>query len=200
MSDTVAIAGITAGAGLGGAGIAAIAAGYRQKFALTHDREMRDLSEIRKRLDGVMDQGEKALADMYKADAALSEESLDRVEDHLQTAEEKLTKVQPRIRRIRLLYGDDNDADDSLVVALLTYLERLEAVHDLLESAYEQSGARDEEKFHQVASAAGASQRHVITVASRLVGARLRHDSSGGRLKRLTRQGTKHRFRGHQRV
>ncbi|MFY9579091.1 MAG: hypothetical protein WAQ33_07180 [Gaiellaceae bacterium] len=172
MSDTVAIAGITAAAGLGGAVIAAIAAEYRQKNALAHDREMRDLSEIRNRLDDVMDQGEKALAAMDKANDALNEELLAPCEEHLQTARENLIKVQARIRRIRLLYGDDYDDDGDLVIPLQTYLENLEAVHDLLQSECEQSGERDEEEFNRVVGAAGVSQRQVIVVASRLVGAR----------------------------
>jgi len=172
MPDTVAIAGITAAAGFGGAVIAAIAADYRQKNALAHEREMRDLSEIRNRLDDVMDQGEKALADMDKANDALNEELLDRCEEHLEAAREKLIKVQARIRRIRLLYGDDYDEDEDLVIPLQTYLKNLEAVHGFLKYEHEQSGERDEEEFDRIVGAAGGSQRQVIVVASRSVGAR----------------------------
>jgi len=171
MSDTVAIAAITATAGLGGAAIAAIAGRYRQKNELAHDREMRDLSEVRNRLDDVMDQGEQSLADMFDADTAFNEKHPDRCAEHLQSAEQKLMQLQALIRRIRLLYGDDEE----LIELLQAYLEKLERMHDLLESANEQSGEQDKDEVEQVASEAGEACLRVIEAASRSIGVRLRH-------------------------
>jgi chromosome segregation ATPase len=172
LSDTVAIAGITAAAGLGGAVVAAIAAGHRQKHELAHDRKMRDLGEIRNRLDDVMDEGEKALTDLDKANDALNAQDLDRCEAKLGQAKGRLNKVHARVRRIRLLYGDDHEGDEDLVLPLQTYLDEMEAVHAMVDTALEHSCECDEEELKRVVGQAAESQVRVIAAASRLVGAR----------------------------
>jgi hypothetical protein len=115
-----------------------------------------------------MDQGEQSLVDMFDADTALIAKDSDRCEEHLQSAEQKLTKLQALVRRIRLLYGDDED----LIFLLHAYLEKLEQMHDLLESA--QSGKRDEDEVGRVGAEAGQACRRVIEAASSSVGVRFR--------------------------
>jgi hypothetical protein len=130
MSDTVAIAAITAIAGLGSAVIGAYMSHKRTKATFAYERDLRDVEQARQRLDDVLDTGEKLLRVLMDLQPELVVGMFEQADSQLDKAGALNTELAREIRRLMLILT----RRDSLVKAVMDYKDSLGPVNRYAEA------------------------------------------------------------------
>jgi hypothetical protein len=117
MSDTVAVAAITALAGFGSAGIAAYMAHVRTRDTFAHERNLRDVEQARERLSDLLDTGDELLQVFLNLQPELIVGMSNQANTQLDKAGTLVAKLAHEIRRLMLVLT----RRDQLVKAAMDY-------------------------------------------------------------------------------
>lgn len=182
QDNTVAIVAIavSGGVGLAAAVIAPIAAHFRQKAALreeadrldrqlAHDRLVRDLEELRQRLDEVVEIGEAALSAVCEARLQFNAEDYGACDRQLQQAQECLGQYGFKERRVMLRTG----CDHNLIPALGHFRERIQSLYALVKDSTSQRNEVPGDQWNAGMAEVGAAQITVIEAAKQSVGSEI---------------------------
>ena len=182
QDNTVAIVAIavSGGVGLVAAVLAPLAAHFRQKTALqeesdrldrqlAHDRRLRDLAELRERVDEVVAMGEAALSAVCTARLHFNDGDHDGCARELRQASECLGQYGFKERRVMLRTG----RDDHLIGALTHFRWRVQALYSLVKSHAEQSQVIPLDLWNADMAEVAAAQAGVIEAGMASIGSQI---------------------------
>jgi hypothetical protein len=182
QDNTVAIVAIavSGGVGLVAAVLAPLAAHFRQRAALqeesdrldrqlAHDRLLRDLAELRERVDEVVAMGEAALSAVCTARLHFNAGHYGDCDQELRQAYECLGQYGFKERRVMLRTGRDHP----LVGALARFRERVQALYSLVETQTSQRQAVPLDQWTAGMAEVGASQAGVIEAGMASIGSQI---------------------------
>jgi hypothetical protein len=140
-----------------------------QKSQLDHDRLLRDLAEVRNRIDDVIDMGEAALSAICEARLAFNSGNQTATDDQLWQARQCLGQYGYKERRVRLRIGQEH----AVITALTNYRDRLQALYSLTHGSLTQNSAVPLSAWNSGMAEVAAAQVGVIEAGERTVGARI---------------------------
>jgi hypothetical protein len=141
----------------------------RQTERLAHERELRDLEEIRVRIDEVIEAGESALSATCKARLSFKASQNGNGEAEIVRAKELLGEVGSKERRLRLRVGIGHRVVDALV----EYRLKIQALLDLVRETHKQGRLPSVDEWNKGIAEVAAAQVQVIGIGKEAVGARL---------------------------
>jgi hypothetical protein len=182
QDNTVAIVAIavSGGVALAAAFIAAISAHFRQKATLrqeseglnrqlAHDRLLRDLAELRERVDEVVAMGEAALSAICSARIHFNERRPGDCDQQLRQAYECLGQYGFKERRVMLRTGNEH----ALIAALEHFRQRVHALYALVQTQTNQRQAVPPDQWHTGMAQVAAAQAGVIEAGRTSIGSQL---------------------------
>lgn len=182
QDNTVAIVAITVSGGVAliAAVLAPLTAHFRQKTALreeserldrqlAHDRLIRDLAELRERVDEVVAMGEAALSAVCTARLHFNDGDHDGCGEELRQASECLGQYGFKERRVMLRTGRNHP----LVAALAIFRQRVQALSDLVKSYAEQEKVVPPDQWNAGMAEVAAAQAEVIASGIESIGSRV---------------------------
>jgi hypothetical protein len=167
------------------AAIAAVTAHYRQRAALNaeakrldkqlaHDRLLRDIEDIRARLDDTIDMAEAALSAVHEAHVKLDAGDRQACDDQLKQAGECLGQYDYKERRVRLRIGQAHP----LIGRLSEYRLAVRGLYELTVAAAGQGNAVPADAWDAGMAGIDDAQTAVIEAAQESIGARLSPEGS----------------------
>jgi hypothetical protein len=187
QDSTVAIVAIavTGGVGLAAAVIAALSAHCRQRAALraegerldrqlAHDRLLRDLEELRERIDEVVAMGEAALSAACTARSHFDAGNYGDCERELQQAYECLGQFGFKERRVMLRTGNEHP----VIAALTNFRKQVQAFYDLVQDSTSKRNAIPYDLWNSGMAEIAAAQAGVIEAGMASVGSQIEPSSS----------------------
>jgi hypothetical protein len=182
QDNTVAIVAIavSGGVALVAAVLAPLTAHYRQRTALreeserldrqlAHDRLLRDLAELRERVDEVVAMGEAALSAVCTARLHFNDGDHESYGEELRQASECLGQYGFKERRVMLRTGRDHP----LVDALAIFRQRVQALSDLVKSHADQGGNVPPDQWNAGMAEVAAAQAKVIEAGMASIGSQI---------------------------
>lgn len=175
----VAIA-VSGGVALVAAVIAPVAAHYRQKKALqeeserlnrqlAHDRLLRDLEELRERVDEVVSMGEAALSAVCSARDHFNNGRFGDCDRELRQAHECLGQYGFKERRVMLRTGNDH----LLVAALAVYRQQVQSLYGLVLAQTGQRQPVPSDQWYAGMAEVSAAQAGVVQAGMESIGSQI---------------------------
>jgi hypothetical protein len=182
QDNTVAIVAIAVSGGVAliAAALAPLMAHFRQRTALreeserlgrqlAHDRLLRDLEELRERVDEVVAMGEAALSAVCSARLHFNDSDLDDCGKELRQASECLGQYGFKERRVMLRTGQDHP----LVDALTRFRQRVQALSNLVKSHVDQGRVVPPDQWTAAMTEVAAAQTGVVEAGMKSIGSRI---------------------------
>jgi hypothetical protein len=140
-----------------------------QRAQLAHDRLLRDLEEVRGRVDEVIDLGEAALSAICEARLTFNDGNQTATDEQLWQARQCLGQYGYKERRVRLRIGSEH----AVVMVLSTYRERLQSFFSLVHESVSQGRPIALDAWNAAMAEVGAAQARVIDAGEAAFGARI---------------------------